>query len=80
MAETGRCASCRWWVPEDGDDPWGDCRLATMSDTEQLSMGRGGWIRFYIGSEPPAPLGTAPDFGCVQHEPREAGGEACPDA
>jgi hypothetical protein len=72
----GHCKDCKWWVDVYEYDDWGtrgNCELTQRNvDTrgeahpESLAHSMG------TGASSYGALVTAPDFGCVQFEPKEA--------
>ncbi len=73
----GRCETCKWWTPYWTDEPkgWGQCDLTRMtgeiapSDGHNVPIHRETKARANGEAWYSAELLTAPDFGCVQHEP-----------
>lgn len=70
---SGRCADCRWWLPNPVQPPdrqppqWGACRLASvgLDEPEHPTLAYG------IGSHgDDFGLATHEDFGCIQYEPK----------
>lgn len=65
---TGICSGCKWWT-KDLNKEWGTCKLTktnsgeTLHETKAAAMD---WESYY------AILHTAPDFGCVQFQAKEA--------
>jgi hypothetical protein len=80
MTEVGRCATCRfWWRP---GDPFHLDR--TRGDPDGTPYHEEGWSECLRVAEPGARmqldaydtsgiyLETAADFGCTEHQPRDA--------
>lgn len=75
----GRCRDCQWWGDDerryfDGDDRYSDgyrvCRLADSDGVRPCNEQTKAYAidaESFIGN-----LLTAPDFGCVQFEARDA--------
>jgi hypothetical protein len=75
-----RCKTCKWWDqnvdPEEGwgrlrpeqfPDDWGGCLRTNEDKDESTSLARTFMFeQFYY-----EPLMTSPEFGCLQHEPKE---------
>lgn len=78
MPEVGYCRDCRWWgYDSDRDNGWRTCLLTETHDNEAL-----GWQLLKavkalamscskLCDTVAAELETAPDFGCVQFQPKE---------
>ena len=79
-ADYPRCATCKWWAQSWYRNAagtvimrdYGYCALADQGDDgavhpESLAHAAGDSMEAGVTAE----LLTAPDFGCVQHEPRE---------
>lgn len=75
MADYPRCKTCRWWLyleifntslihPD-----WGLCQLADQPNIDKRPS-----PLFEVDGDDEKGIVTAPDFGCVQHEPGEPQG------
>lgn len=76
----GRCKDCKWWQAYAEPATWGACALAASTDhsdkhpqSKMLTWTR---VRGPVVDSPirgiETDLQTAPDFGCIQYEAKEA--------
>ena len=75
MTEPGRCRACRLWDNPNAADgaPWGACLLAD-SDAPGEACRPSGLATAAATAHTNGRLPTAPAFGCVRWERREADG------
>jgi hypothetical protein len=76
---TGRCATCRWFVPwKDADldywsdlpDGWGICTLITADVDNDPEANPNVKALLQQQWSEHSDMAVAPDFGCVEHEHR----------
>ena len=72
MTDMPRCRTCKWWEPATQQS--GVCALTKYDGIAALFAMEGPDSLAWAMPDTPdgaAHLETLPDFGCVQHEPRE---------
>lgn len=74
MSDMPRCKTCKWWdTYEDDPNPvHGWCRVARTLDRQHTGKGIPTPLMCaHSGNDGLALLITLPNFGCIQHQPRE---------